>query len=79
VQCLNSNGFEYCFECLKYTRKPCEKHGELAARWAVDNVDLRANLERICGGEVETWLKECEEKIGAQNAESPCQFEDGIL
>jgi len=63
VKCLNSKGFEYCFECPEYEEHVCEKYEGLSKRWAVDNVDLRANLERIKAGAVEDWLKECEERF----------------
>jgi hypothetical protein len=63
VRCLDSKGFEYCFECQEYQHKSCKKFAENAEKCLKYNVDLRANLERIRAGEVEAWLKECEEQF----------------
>jgi len=71
VHCLNSKGFEYCFECLEYEHRSCQKFEESAKKCADANVDLRDNLERIKTGEVEVWLKECEEKFRCAECGKP--------
>jgi len=71
VRCLNSKGFEYCFECPEYERRLCEKYEEMTKKWGADDVDLRANLERIRAGEAEAWLKECEERFRCEECGKP--------
>lgn len=63
VQCLNSRGFEYCFECPAYESQSCKKYDDMAKKCAEYDVDLRANLDRIKSGDTEAWLKECEQKF----------------
>ena len=71
VHCLNSKGFDYCFECSEYNEHSCEKHSELEGRWAMDSVDLRANLERIKAGDIEAWLSECEKDFSCSKCGKP--------
>jgi hypothetical protein len=71
VRCLDSKGFEYCFECSEYEQHLCQKHEELAKQCADCNVDVRTNLERIKAGEVEAWLKECKEKFKCPKCGKP--------
>lgn len=71
VQCLNSKGFEYCYECSTYENRSCQKHEEIAEKCADYGVDLRANLERIKSGDTEAWLKESEEEVKCLKCRKP--------
>lgn len=62
VQCLKSNGMEFCYQCSQFEKGSCEKFGRLAQRYMDVGVNLRTNLERIKKGETEAWLKESEEE-----------------
>jgi hypothetical protein len=63
VQCLIVRVLDFCHECSEYVRSSCEKFEELAKGYLTDEqVDIRANLERIKKGEVEKWPRESEEK-----------------
>jgi len=63
VQCLKSKGFNFCYECAQFDEDSCDKYNELAQRYLEDNVDVRANLNRIRSGEVEAWLKESRKRF----------------
>jgi len=71
VQCLDSKGFEYCYECPTYENQSCKKYGEIAKKCADRGVDIRANLDKIKSGDVEAWLKECEEGIKCPRCGKP--------
>ena len=63
VQCLNSKGFNFCYECPQFSDKFCEKFEKLAKGYLEDNVDIRANLARIKSEQTAAWLKESKERF----------------
>lgn len=63
VQCLKGKGLEFCYECPQFDKRSCEKFEKLAKGYLEEDVDLRANLERIKSGQVEAWLKESRERF----------------
>lgn len=72
VKCLNSKGFKFCYECLDYVERTCEKFEEFSEAYLKeDGVDLRDNLARIKAGKVEEWLKESEEKFRCPHCGKP--------
>jgi len=71
VQCLRSKDFDFCYECAQFDDKSCEKYEELAKRYLEDNVDVRANLERIEYEQVEAWLKESQERFKCPYCKKP--------
>ena len=72
LKCLDSKGFDYCYQCPDYDSSSCEKFEKLAERYLKeDNVDLRANLERIKAGDYEHWLKESEERFRCPQCGKP--------
>jgi len=61
VQCLSQKSLEFCYQCPEYIDRSCSKFEKLAEGYLTDDqVDIRANLERIKKGETEKWLQECE-------------------
>jgi len=71
VQCTTSKGFNFCYECSQFDDKSCEKYEELARRYSEDNVDVRANLERIKSGQLEAWLRESRERFKCPYCKKP--------
>ncbi|MEM3726062.1 MAG: DUF3795 domain-containing protein [Candidatus Bathyarchaeia archaeon] len=71
VQCLESKGLEFCYQCGEYEKDSCDKFGKLAQRYAEIGVDVRANLERIKKGETEEWLRESEKKYRCPSCGKP--------
>ena len=72
VQCLRSKGLDFCYQCNNYENKTCEKYEGLAKAYLEeDDVDLRANLERIRKGNTEEWLRESEEKYKCPACQKP--------
>lgn len=75
LQCLNAKGFKFCYECLDYKERDCEKFEKFSKAYLKeDGVDLRANLSRIDAGEVEDWLKESKEKFRCPYCSKPLSF-----
>jgi len=74
VQCLNSKGFNFCYECPQFEDNSCEKYERLAKGYLEeDNVDIRANMARIKLGQAEAWLKESRERFKCPYCKTPCQ------
>lgn len=71
VQCLRTKGFNFCYECAQLDDESCEKYEELAKRYLEDNVDVRANLERIKSGQVAAWLKESQQRFKCPYCKKP--------
>jgi len=71
LQCINSKGFEFCYECNEYENKKCEKFEKLAEGYLENGEDIRANFERIRKGETEDWLLESEEKYRCPSCGKP--------
>ncbi len=72
VQCLRTNGLDFCYQCSEYEKGLCEKFEKLAKSYLEDaGVDLKANLERIKKGEVEEWLLESQEKYKCPSCGKP--------
>jgi len=71
VQCLKTRGLEFCYECDSYRSDSCEKFGRLAQRYMKIGVDVRKNLERIKRGEMETWLRESEQRFRCPTCAKP--------
>lgn len=63
VQCLNTRGFKFCYECPDYERHTCERFEKFSKEYLEDGVDLRANLAKIKRGKIEEWLKESAEEF----------------
>ncbi len=72
VICLNTKGFEFCYECPSYEDHTCEKYEKFSKDYLKeDGVDLRANLARIRAGGVTEWLEESEEKFRCPYCDKP--------
>ena len=71
VQCLNSKGLEFCYQCPQLDKRSCEEFEKLAKGYLEEDVDLRANLERIKSGQVEAWLKESKERFRCPHCKKP--------
>ena len=71
VQCLRARNYEFCFECPKYEAHSCEKYKRLAKGYMEDNVDIRANLEKIKSGKVDEWLRESKKRFKCPNCKKP--------
>lgn len=72
LKCLDAKGFDYCYQCPDYDSRSCEKFEKFAEAYLKeDNVDLRANLERIKAGDYENWLKESEERFRCPKCGKP--------
>ncbi|MFX1598607.1 MAG: DUF3795 domain-containing protein [Promethearchaeota archaeon] len=72
VKCLDTKGFEYCYECPDYDASSCEKFERISEGYLKeDNVDLRASLERIKAGDIENWLKESEKRFSCPHCGRP--------
>ena len=72
VECLDTKGFEYCYQCPEYKERSCEKYEKFSKNYLKeDKVDLRENLERIKAGDVENWLKESEERFRCPQCGNP--------
>ncbi|MBX5329106.1 MAG: DUF3795 domain-containing protein [Candidatus Bathyarchaeota archaeon] len=71
VQCLQSKGLEFCYQCGEYEKGSCGKFGKLSQRYAKIGVDVRANLERIRKGETNEWLSESEKKYRCRSCGKP--------
>jgi hypothetical protein len=58
VICLNERQYRYCYECLEYEDKSCEKFESLSKGYLEnDGVDLRKDLAMIKAGRTDEWLK----------------------
>ena len=72
VNCLDAKGLQFCYECSEFERHTCEKFEELSKNSLKDaGVDLRDNLARIEAGNVDEWLRECEEKFRCPRCGKP--------
>jgi hypothetical protein len=71
VQCLRSKGYEFCYECSLYDAHACEDYEGLAKRYLEDNVDVRANLEKIRSGRTGEWLKESNARFRCPHCQKP--------
>jgi hypothetical protein len=71
VQCLNSRGFQFCYECSEYEKRTCEKYEKLAKDYLDSGEDMRANLTRIKRGEMKKWLRESEQKYKCPQCGKP--------
>jgi hypothetical protein len=71
VQCLRVRGYEFCYECPQYVERSCEKFEELAERYLEDDVDVRANLEKIKSGKVKEWLEESANRFRCPYCKKP--------
>jgi len=72
VQCLKAKNYEFCYECPKYEERSCEKFEKLAKGYLEeDNVDIRANLEKIKIGKVKEWLKESKKRFKCPYCKKP--------
>jgi hypothetical protein len=71
VQCLKVKRYGFCYECPQYEDQSCEKFEELAKRYLEDNVDVRANLEKIKSGRVKEWLRESKKRFRCPYCKKP--------
>jgi len=71
VQCLQAKNYEFCYECPKYEERSCEKFEKLAKGHLEDNVDIRANLEKIKTGKAMEWLKESKKRFKCPYCKKP--------
>ncbi|MBO3808285.1 MAG: DUF3795 domain-containing protein [Candidatus Brockarchaeota archaeon] len=71
VQCLNSKGFQFCYECSEWEKKTCGKYEKLAKNYLEDGEDIRTSLMRIKRGETEEWLSESEQNYRCPECEKP--------
>ncbi|MFQ6074545.1 MAG: DUF3795 domain-containing protein [Candidatus Bathyarchaeia archaeon] len=71
VRCLNGKGLRFCYECSQFDEHSCEDFEKLAKGYLEDNVDLRANLEKIKTGQVEAWLEESKERFRCPHCGKP--------
>jgi len=56
VMCLREHGLASCHECPSFQDESCQRHADLARRYAKRGVDVRANLHAIQAGREEEWL-----------------------
>ena len=71
VQCLRNKNYEFCYECPKYEDHSCKKYEKLAKGYLEDNVDIRANLEKIKSGKVKEWLRESRKRFRCPYCKKP--------
>ena len=72
VQCLRQKGIDFCYQCPEYIDRSCSRFEELAKGYLTDDqVDIRANLERIKKGGTVEWLLECETKYRCPSCGRP--------
>jgi len=72
VQCLNTKGYAFCYECPKYEEHSCEKFEKLAKGYLEeDNVDLRSSLEKIKSGKVKKWLQASKKRFKCPTCKKP--------
>ncbi|UCE29007.1 MAG: DUF3795 domain-containing protein [Candidatus Bathyarchaeota archaeon] len=72
VKCLNVKGLRFCYECADYESHTCKRFEKFSGEYLKeDDVDLRANLERIKTGEVDEWLEESERKFRCSHCGKP--------
>ena len=61
VKCLRERRYEFCYECIDYKNRSCEKFEKFSKEYLEeDDVDLRKNLAMIKDGKVEEWLASSE-------------------
>ena len=71
VQCLRTRDYAFCYECPQYEERSCEKFEKLAKGYLEDNVDIRANLEKIKIGKTKEWLKESKNRFRCPYCKKP--------
>ena len=69
LECLNSKGLKFCFECDKYDT--CELFSSFAEICLKSGIDLRKNLQMIKEGKIEQWLLEQDKKWRCPNCGKP--------
>jgi hypothetical protein len=71
VQCQNTKGIKFCYECSELYTHACKTFEELYEENLNEGVDLRANLARIKAGDVDGWLKESEQRFRCYRCHRP--------
>jgi len=71
VQCTESKGFGFCYECPEFDSRSCMKFEDLAKRYIEDGVDVRAHLDRIKSGQVDARLRESRERFRCPSCGKP--------
>jgi hypothetical protein len=58
VKCLNTKGYQFCYECLEYKERTCRMFEEFSKNYfKEDGVELRKNFVMIKAGKIDEWLK----------------------
>ncbi len=72
VNCLETKGFEFCYQCFEFSAGSCEKYERLAEGYLKeDHISIRTNLERIKAGDAEDWLIESKRKFSCPQCGKP--------
>jgi len=58
MDCLEENGYAYCYECESFKGRSCERYEGVASRYLGRGQDIREALLRVQAGEAEEWLEE---------------------
>ena len=69
VQCLDSKGMTYCYECDNYP--DCKKYEKWADIFSIDGEDIKRNIEMIEDGKICEWLKEEKERWTCKECDKP--------
>jgi len=75
-ECLDSKGFEFCYECDEFKKGGCEEWKRLAEAHIKIGMDIRENLLFIKSTGVEKWLEKQDKKWRCPTCGKPISEEE---